>query len=299
MAALKVRARWLEVAAWIFTLIAYPYYDSLRLPHILGRHSLAAGVRLFALFRGTGSVQGQNLIIAASTALFLVGLAVDMSQCAGLGYQSTMVGPYRLEFHPILTAIFTTVMVLDLTRRLLADSAEKQALASELEAARVVQGLLIPNSASHSDQYRMESAYEPAQQVGGDFHWSRVTPDGSLVVIVGDVSGKGLKAAMLVSVAVGALHRETSSAPGAVLAGLDSTLENRLGGGHHCLLPALRARRRDHPGQCRPPEPYWNGRELEVPPGLPLGVVPDVDYEEATHQMQPGDRITLVSDGVV
>ena len=80
-------------------------------------------------------------------------------------------------------------------------------------------------------QYITCAVYEPAQEVGGDFYWTRVEPDGSLLVAVGDVSGKGLKAAMLVSAAVGALRNERSSEPGAVLAALNGSLEGHTGGG--------------------------------------------------------------------
>ena len=76
----------------------------------------------------------------------------------------------------------------------------------------------------------MQAVYTPAQEVGGDFYWTRVDPTGALLLAVGDVSGKGLRAAMLVSVAVGILRTEKSLSPAAVLATLNEGLAGRAGG---------------------------------------------------------------------
>ena len=95
-----------------------------------------------------------------------------------------------------------------------------------------MQQLLLASAAPASTGgYRVEAVYEPAQELGGDFHWSRMQPDGCLLVAVGDVSGKGLKAAMLVSVAVGILRNEKSDSPGAILAALNEGLAGQTGGG--------------------------------------------------------------------
>jgi serine phosphatase RsbU (regulator of sigma subunit) len=82
--------------------------------------------------------------------------------------------------------------------------------------------------------YAVESVYLPAQQVGGDFFQVLPGEDGSLLIVVGDVSGKGLKAAMTVSTIVGALRGCTMRKPAKVLAYLNRILYGQISG----LLPA-------------------------------------------------------------
>jgi sigma-B regulation protein RsbU (phosphoserine phosphatase) len=114
---------------------------------------------------------------------------------------------------------------------------------------------------------------------------------------VGDVSGKGLKAAMLVSVAVGILRNEKSSSPAAILSALNNGLAEHTGGGFVTCCCA----RIDRDGtvtiaNAGHPSPYRDGREVAVAAGLPLGVIEGVAYEESA---VPGERFTFVSDGVV
>ena len=187
-----------------------------------------------------------------------------------------------------------------LLRRIAGDRQERQRLSAELEAARAVQQLLLPEAAAFTGAFALDAVYEPAQEVGGDFYWSRSDPDGSLLVAVGDVSGKGLKAAMLVSVAVGALRNERSAAPGAVLAALNASLVGHTGGG----FVSCGCARFDPDGQVTFANaghlaPFVNGAEVTVESGLPLGVVAGVEYPETQLGMAPRDQVTLLSDGVV
>ena len=113
--------------------------------------------------------------------------------------------------------------------------------------------------------------------VGGDFYQVLERAGGSRVVLVGDVSGKGLKAAMLVSVTVGMLRRERSSSPAEILAGLNEGLAGRCGGGFVTCCYANGTVTIANAGH---PSPYCDGREVEVEAGLPLGIAPGVEYAE-------------------
>ena len=116
-------------------------------------------------------------------------------------------------------------------------------------------------------------------------------------MLVGDVSGKGLKAAMLVSVAVGILRNEKSSSPATILAALNEGLIGRTGGGFvTCCCARFDADGTVTIANAGHPSPYCDGREVEVEAGLPLGIVPGVEYAESVTQ---GKRFTFVSDGVV
>jgi serine phosphatase RsbU (regulator of sigma subunit) len=103
---------------------------------------------------------------------------------------------------------------------------------------------------------------------------------------------------MLVSVAIGALRREKSSSPAAILAGLNEALLGQGGFVTCCCI-------RYAPGgeltvaSAGHPAPYCEGREVEVSSGLPLGVVAETEWQETGILLQPGSQVTLVSDGVV
>jgi hypothetical protein len=100
----------------------------------------------------------------------------------------------------------------------------RAAFAAELHAASTVQQLLLQSASRPTPGFQVESVYLPASEVGGDFFFVSSAPDGSLIAIVGDVSGKGLTAAMRVAMILGALRRETSHDPGEILFGLNNAL---------------------------------------------------------------------------
>ena len=116
-------------------------------------------------------------------------------------------------------------------------------------------------------------------------------------MIVGDVSGKGLKAAMTVSAIAGALDNEFSRDPAEVLARLNrALLLHKRGGFVTCCAALIKPCGEVRIANAGHLAPYADGREVEVEPGLPLGVVPAIDYPETT---TTGSRFTFISDGVV
>jgi serine phosphatase RsbU (regulator of sigma subunit) len=126
-----------------------------------------------------------------------------------------------------------------------------------------------------------------------------VSRGGSRILLAGDVSGKGLDAAMLVAVIIGALRREPSREPGTILANLNCVLLSgkRQGFVTCCCLRiepdgAMTVCNAGHVA------PYIDGRELSLPNALPLGIV-ETSYEETRVALTPGCQITIVSDGVI
>jgi sigma-B regulation protein RsbU (phosphoserine phosphatase) len=120
-----------------------------------------------------------------------------------------------------------------------------------------------------------------------------------VLVVVGDVSGKGPKAAMTVSAIMGALHDYSSSRPANVLAHLNRVLHGRVSGFVTCCATLIAADGTMALANAGNPAPYRNGQEMAVQPGLPLGVLEAATYDETHYQIAPGDRITFVSDGVI
>jgi serine phosphatase RsbU (regulator of sigma subunit) len=186
----------------------------------------------------------------------------------------------------LVSGVLTATLILGL-------GATHQRLSSELEAARAVQQLLLPRSMRRE----VEAIYLPASEVGGDFYFTE-SVDGGLFVVVGDVSGKGLKAAMIVSVLLGALRARRSNRPAEALAELNRVAAASLAGGG--FVTAIAARIED--GQVTianagNPAPYAAGVELEVECGLPLGIALDSEYAE--REFARPEQLTFVSDGVV
>jgi hypothetical protein len=180
----------------------------------------------------------------------------------------------------------------------------QQAVEQELKGAEELQRVLIPASLPSLPGFSLTSAYTPAQEVGGDFFQivPLENPPGSTMIVLGDVSGKGLRAAMAVSLIVGATRTLTdfSSNPAEVLEGLNRRLLDRLRGGFAtCLVMRL-----DANGSCTIANaghmaPYLNHKEVEMPGTLPLGLVAVGGYEEKTVQLQAGDHVVLYTDGLL
>jgi hypothetical protein len=179
---------------------------------------------------------------------------------------------------------------------------EKALLESEMAAARQVQQLILPAQDQSFPGYTVESVYQPARQVGGDFF--QIFPIGKrgLLIVVGDVSGKGLPAAMHVSMLVGSIRAtaEDTHDPVLILRRLHERLLGRSGGAFCTALAASIADDgRVTIANAGHLSPYLDGRELELPGALPLGIAGGGQYEPITVELRPGSRLVFVSDGVV
>jgi hypothetical protein len=191
-----------------------------------------------------------------------------------------------------------TVLVLRFTR----SAREEQRLSTEMESAHQVQAQLVPLQLPATPHFRFEAAYLAAGEVGGDFYQVFLQSDRGVLVAIGDVSGKGLKAAMLGSQVVGALRSlaQEDIGPARILARLNAQLTASTDGGfvtccvaHAASSGTLTLANAGHLA------PYSNGLELKTESGFPLGVVPDATYAETSFALEPGDRLTFLSDGVV
>ena len=205
--------------------------------------------------------------------------------------------PFVVDLGQVGQFLTAAVMATILLRRLIRLNKEQTEFVRELEAAREVQELLVPTDGVKVVGLDLEAAYLPARTVGGDFYQFLPLPEGGAIVVVGDVSGKGLKAAMLVSLAVGILRNEKSTSPAVILEALNAGIVGRTGGGFITCCCA----RFDHDGTVTLANaghlsPYCDGVELEVEAGLPLGVVEDAAYVETKAR---GRQFSFVSDGVV
>jgi hypothetical protein len=210
--------------------------------------------------------------------------------------------PFTMRPGILLHLIFLLAMCVFLILRFTRARRHEVKLAGELEAARQVQQVLLPDQLDQCPGFLVDCVYRPAEQVGGDFFQQIGDGQGGMLVVLGDVSGKGLPAAMLVSVLVGAIRAEAAHGtdPITVLRSLNDRMMGRSHGGFTtCLAAHISAGGLLTVANAGHLPPYLNGAEVAVPGALPLGILPHPEYEVVTVQLAPGDRLTFVSDGVV
>jgi hypothetical protein len=133
--------------------------------------------------------------------------------------------------------------------------------------------------------------------LGGDFWQALPSADGGEIVVVGDVSGKGLRAAMVVSLLTGALRNRKSDRPAEILSELNRVAASALRSGFVTALVAHLRDGRAVVANAGHPAPYLDGRELKFEPALPLGIDPEAVYTEREFEL--GRQITFLSDGVI
>jgi Stage II sporulation protein E (SpoIIE) len=227
--------------------------------------------------------------------------AAGMSDWSGRAYTSPLTlqaGLIPIHFASIADFTGILVIVVIIFGRFLRIHREQERVTGELAAARSVQELMIPQEKLETPGFEVDSIYSPANEVGGDFFHVQTTGDGGLLVVIGDVAGKGLKAAMNVSMLMGALRRTPERSPAKIIESLNRVLKGSESF-TTCLAAWFGANGELVVANAGHLPPYLNSQEVVLPGGLPLGVLPEVSYEEVRLYLHPGDRILLFSDGVV
>jgi phosphoserine phosphatase RsbU/P len=176
-----------------------------------------------------------------------------------------------------------------------------------LEEARSIQNLMLPADALRAGPIEICHEFQPVAAVGGDFLDYFALPDGNIGLYLGDVSGKGLPAAMYAALAVGTLRgiHKTEQSPADVMSILNRRLMLRGVPRRHAALQyaVYNPRTREMciagggmPGPCHISE--RGSRMLEVQ-GIPPGLFdPSVTYDSLTITVEPGDSVLFFTDGI-
>jgi len=248
----------------------------------------AAGVRLTVPLVNQGELMG------------LLNLGTRLSQ------QEYSSDDYRLLSN-LASQTAPALKVAQLVRQQQAEVQEREHLEQELRVARIIQETLLPKETPAPQGWEVAAFWRPARAVGGDFYDFIPLPGGRLGLVIGDVTDKGVPAALLMATTRSTLRAaaERYSSPGEVLQRVNDLLygdiprnmfvtcqyiildpaDGRLllaNAGHN--LPILRGE--------------WGVREL-VATGMPLGLLPNMVYEEKEAFIQPGENLLLYSDGLV
>jgi len=213
---------------------------------------------------------------------------------AGHGLQATW------DDLSLLLSFFAVGAVLVL--RFTKSAQQAQRLSSEMNAAREIQSQLIPRELPRVPGITFDAVYLPAAEVGGDFYQVFPQSEGSAMIVIGDVSGKGLKAAMTGTLGLGALRAlaQEDLPPKQILSRLNSQLAAGSEGGFvTCLAARIDANGTVTLANAGHLAPYRNGEEIPLDSGLPLGITADTTYAESALTLAPGDSLTFLSDGVV
>jgi len=178
---------------------------------------------------------------------------------------------------------------------------ERAELAGEMQAASEIQHMLAPAKIDTAPGLKIDVAFHPMREVGGDFYLCRVLPDGRQRVLVGDVSGKGAAAAMAATLLLGAAEGRHGNSPGELLEHLNRVLRRtQIGGFATCLCADLSPDGEVIVANAGHLAPYRRGEEMAVASGLPLGVADSGagEYEESRFVLGADDALTFISDGV-
>ena len=224
---------------------------------------------------------------------------------AGSGFEfldnPILLGPVPIEPNDIGNLLFLFAITIVIFFRFSRVSREQARTAAELGAAREIQQRLVPASLPALPGFEIETAYLPAQEVGGDFYqvlrtarrlhagcgWRRQRqgPQGRH-----DRRSRHRRPA----------HARSKSRPRRVArAPQPATAQCQDGGFITCLCARIEPNGAVPLANAGHLSPYRNGAEIPLDPGLPLGIIAGVEYTESLCQLAPGDTLTLLSDGVV
>jgi hypothetical protein len=244
-------------------------------------------------------VNGFYVVANVVSALSQFGVIHGLNDAFNFRFQTA---PFPIGLYTLFNIVYSVALLAFLIRRMSLSRNKEEQLEGQLEAARQVQQRLVPAQVPAVAGYSIEAAYQPASEVGGDFYQVIPRHDGSALVVVGDVSGKGLKAAMNGMLAIGALRALAAEqlSPGPLLERLNEEMTGSQDGGFiTCLCVRISPGGATALANAGHLAPYHNGEEVPVESGLPLGLVARVEYTETHLQLLPGDTLMLLSDGVV
>ena len=199
------------------------------------------------------------------------------------------------------TALFLAIVYAVL--RYAIDYRKRQnALEREYQNAKEVQQVLVPEALPAVSGFNLASAYRPAREVGGDFFQILPMEGGGALVVIGDVSGKGMPAAMTVSLLVGTVRTlaHYTQSPGEILTAMNFRMLNRSAGGFTtCLVVRVDCDGKLTIANAGHLAPYLNGHELAVHGGMPLGLEATRSYAESSFMLREDEQLTMLTDGVV
>src|SRR5215218_9430389 len=199
-----------------------------------------------------------------------------------------------------------------MSQRLEQERIERERIEQELKVARRIQQASLPKVVPQLEGWQISPFYQPAREVGGDFYDFHLLSEGRLGVVVGDATGKGVPAALVMSTTCGMLQlaaqaSDSSSSPGEVLKRVNEALLVRIPSNMFvtCFYAILEPKsghlsyaNAGHTLPCCKRHNEDQADEL-VARGMPLGLMTGMTYEEKETTLVPGDVVFFCTDGLV
>jgi len=207
----------------------------------------------------------------------------------------------------LATQAAPAVRVAQLVRQQQLEALERQRIEQELRVARLIQQFLLPKEVPSVAGWEVSAYYQPARAVGGDFYDFIYFPDGRIGFVIGDVTDKGVPAA-LVMATTRTLLRTTAEqfvAPGAVLERTNNQLVENIPPKmfvtclYALLEPATGHLVFANAGHDVPFRRTAEGVVELRARGMPLGLLPGMQYEQHETTLRPGECVLFYSDGLV
>jgi serine phosphatase RsbU (regulator of sigma subunit)/ketosteroid isomerase-like protein len=196
------------------------------------------------------------------------------------------------------------------TQRLEQEISERARIEQELRVARRIQQASLPKEVPALEGWEISPLYRPAREVGGDFYDFHPLSEGRLGLVVGDATGKGVPAALVMSTTCGMLQlaaqaSDPSSSPGEVLKRVNEALLVRIPSNmfvtcfYAILDPRIGSLSYANAGHDLPY--LWHDGDAEElrATGLPLGLMPGMSYEQMETVLDAGESALFYSDGLV
>ena len=218
--------------------------------------------------------------------------------------------PFRAEMSGTFAANRVDVEHYEVGENLVQEIRERELVEQELELARSIQQTSLPKEVPTLEGWQIAPFYQPAREVGGDFYDFFKLEDDRVGVVVGDATGKGVPAALVVSATSSMLRAVArvlgSSSPGEVLSQVNETLSARIPQNmfvtcfYAILDPKSATLSYANAGHDLPYLRHSDGDVEELRArGMPLGLMPAMGYEEGESSLAEGNYVLFYSDGLV
>ncbi len=252
--------------------------------------------------------QGQHSIVAQAVRSAMAVPLFDNQRVLGILYidSQNVAHSFTEEQLELLTLLANMAAVKITNARLLEAEAAQQRLAQELATATQIQMGLLPLSMPKVEGYEIDGYLQTCYEVGGDLYDFRFRGDGRLMFLIGDVSGKGMGAALLMSSFLSSARvlYDSCQDPGEFASRLSRVMCQQTDPGHFitgiigCLDPASGKIEYVNAGHL-PVCIVKDGEVREHPStGIPFGILEDFPYQTETLQLQRGELLALFSDGI-
>src|SRR5215211_7226873 len=227
---------------------------------------------------------------------------------SGMEIKTSAIVIHRIVGGEIVEEWSESTGVLEATRqRLEQEIRERERIEQEMRVARGIQQASLPKEVPTLEGWEVCPLYQPAREVGGDFYDFLELPNGRLGLLVGDATGKGVPAALVMASARSMLRAlaQASESPGDVLGRVNDPLFTDIPPNMFvtCFYAILEPKSgRLHYANAGHDLPYLRrgrGAEELRARGMPLGLMPGMSYEEKEALLGAGEAVLFYSDGLV